>query len=223
MKNNFFFVLLCLIVFTCSCKKDKSNADIVPCRIFQDLPAFSYFQRGTYWIYQDSATFELDSVFVVFDTNYVYHNNGWGRIKEDNYQFYTISTRSSFDGDEYLYSIDYGFYGSNGQVGTWRKRIAGSSSGHSGTTFLMANIFENNAFISPYTSPGTVFYKGLYDTLQIIGLRFPQTVKFYDSENASEENDSKTYFYISKNIGIVRKEILSNNKVWNLIRFHIEK
>ncbi|MDF2453926.1 MAG: hypothetical protein K0S26_3430 [Bacteroidota bacterium] len=35
------------------------------------------------------------------------------------------------------------------------------------------------------------------------------------------DNKQDTYYYIAKNIGIVRREQLDSNRTWNLIRYNI--
>ncbi len=223
MKNYFFYIIFLSLFLIVACKKKKEDDEVIPCRNFQDLQSFSYFKKGSYWIYKDSAGSSLDCVYVFNDTNYIYHNPGWGIIKEGDYQFYSNSLYSYFDGDQYFYKIDYGYYGSNGQVGTWRERRKQTPNGYNGTTFLMYNIFEEGSFINPWTSPGEVYYKGSYDTIRIEGIVYKNIAKFFDNHNASEKNESPTNFWVAKNIGIIRKEILDSNKIWNLIRYNVKQ
>jgi hypothetical protein len=223
MKTNiktllFISAAICMIT-TCKCKKDPDpTPDPGPSVPLQDLTAYSHFKTGTYWIYKDSATLVEDSVYVYFDTAYSYYNSGTPIIAAGNYMFYECRAHSYFDSYDYYYQIDMGYYGSKHSIGTWRKRI---KPGHYvGKTFLMSNRFVDGEFINAYTTPGETYFKFFFDSLNIEGKYYRSTVKFYDSGNSSEY-DSQTNFYISKNIGIARKERLDTFKIWNLIRYQV--
>ena len=60
----------------------------------------------------------------------------------------------------------------------------------------------------------------ILDSCQIGALQFDETAVFKADESPSE-NYTTTYYYIAKNIGIVRKEIPSQSEVWNLVNYHI--
>jgi len=214
MRRLHLILFLSFALFACK-KKDE---DFQPCDYLQDLTAYSFFKKGTYWVYKDSATSAQDCVFVYFDTVYSYHHKGNPLVKEGDYNFWDCRAHSSFDGYNYYYQIDMGFYGSNGVIGTWRKRTKPTN--YVGTTFLMSNIFEEGSYIGAYTSPGGIYCRGFSQHFNMHSTNFYTVVKFEDTKNASEFS-CRTFFYIGKNIGIVRKEIVDSNKVWNLIRYKI--
>lgn len=100
------------------------------------------------------------------------------------------------------------------------ERIRTKPGDYVGETYLMTNRFIDGEFAVLYTGTGITYFKDYYDSLNCQNLSFYKVVKFFDSANASEYG-SQTNFFIAKNIGIVRKEILNNSKIWNLIRYHI--
>ncbi|MBL7883182.1 MAG: hypothetical protein JNL69_03890 [Bacteroidia bacterium] len=184
----------------------------------EDLAAYSYFKKGTYWIYKDSVSGAEDSVYVNFDTAYSYYQNN-GLQAAGNYMFYFFAAHSFYDTYNYEYKISMGYYSitTNG-VGVERHRY---KPGHYvGDTYLMHNRFVNGAFAGLYTGIGATYFIKYYDSINILGHYYPKTAKFFDTKNESEY-ESPTSFYISKHIGIVRKERVDTLQTWNLIRYHI--
>ncbi len=218
MKKIAFLAIFSTFLFT-TCKKDPPTVQPSgPAYTHQDLTAYSFFKTGTYWIYKDSASLIEDSVYVYWDTAYSYYQNN-GIQKEGNYMYYDCRTHSAYYSSNYYYRISLGNYDiNNGGVGVERNQTG--STGLNGNSYLMGDRFLDGAFLTLYTGEGTTYYKSFYDSLSISGIVYHNTVKFYDTKNTTE-NRSRTNFYMSKNIGITRKEILDSNKVWNLVRYHI--
>ena len=67
-KINAFFGLILLIVLS-SCKKDQPPVPMYNCPVSQEALDLAYFQPGTYWIYEDSATGKMDSSYVTWARN----------------------------------------------------------------------------------------------------------------------------------------------------------
>jgi hypothetical protein len=220
MMKKFAILFILFAFFFSACKKDPdcNTQPPSPSYTFQDLVAYSYFKTGTYWIYKDSTSSIEDSVYVYTDTSYSYYQNN-GIQMEGTYMFYTFQAHSFFDSYNYHYNISMGNYSvSTNEVGTVRIRTKPTD--YVGETYLMSNRFVVGDMITWYLGTGSTYYKGFYDSLNILGNNYYSVVKFYDSQNLSEY-ESPTNFYIAKNIGIVRKEKLDSNKVWNLIRYNI--
>lgn len=55
---------------------------------------------------------------------------------------------------------------------------------------------------------------------QLGSYTFGETVKVFDP-HARQENDNPTNYYYSKGVGLVRKELLDSNEVWNLVNYYI--
>lgn len=218
MKKIFFLTALTSLFFS-ACKRDPdpiqpSEPPYTP----QDLAAYSHFKTGTYWIYKDSTSGVEDSVYVYTDTSYSYYQNN-GIQAEGNYMFYNCIALSYFDTYHYHYSISMGNYIlSTKEVGTVRVRTKPTD--NVGQTYLMSNRFVSDDAIGWYLGAGMTYYKGFYDSINILGTSYYDVAKFYDDKNSSEY-ESPTNFYIAKNIGIIKKQKLDSNKVWNLIRYNI--
>ncbi|HRH01717.1 MAG TPA: hypothetical protein PLI68_10970 [Bacteroidia bacterium] len=209
--------LIWLLIFLLSCKKQNVE-EIAHCEVAEDLAAYSFFKKGTYWIYQDSISGMIDSVYVYFDTNFVYHNPGWGIIAEGDYPFYSMSSYSVKEQASLLYITDYGDYKTNSTVGALRKRV-GPGAGH-GSAYFMVNTFQKGIYLRYYGAFDAVTFENYFEDKIIKGRNFQSVAKFGDKDNATEFRNS-TLFYVAKNVGIIRKEIIDSNQVWNLIRFKI--
>lgn len=219
MKKIIFLSVLIVVFFT-TCKKDPdinpqpSGQGYTP----QNLASYSYFKTGTYWIYQDSTSGVEDSVYVYADTSYMYYRTGTVQL-DGNYMYYNCHAHSYFDTYDYYYHIDMGNYIlATKEVGTVRIRTKPTD--YVGETYLMSNRFVDDDAIGWYLGTGMTYFKNFYDSINISGIYFYSVSKFYDTQNLTEY-ESPTNFYIAKNIGIIRKEKLDSNKVWNLVRYNI--
>lgn len=212
-------LLLGALFGNCKCKKDPDpTPEPKPTVPLEDLTAYSYFKTGTYWIYKDSATGIEDSVYVYFDTSYSYYQNN-GIQAAGNYMYHDCKIHSNSDTYNYYYKISGGNYSiSTGENGV--ERIRTKPGNYIGETYLMSNRFIEGDQIGLFTGTGTTYFKMEYSSFLLEGNIYNKVVKFYDDKNASEY-ESPTNFYIAKNIGIIRKEILDSMKIWNLIRYNI--
>ena len=71
-----------------------------------------------------------------------------------------------------------------------------------------------------YVQLDYVIYQYYYSNFLVAGLTFPATQKWFNFNSNCDDNQN-TYYYIAKNIGIVRREQLDSNRTWNLIRYNI--
>ena len=99
--------LLCLplLGLLLSCHKPEPEPDAVP--LPAELKAYVMFKPGSYWIYQDSASRQRDSVWVVSaDTSVV--RQGWGGTPRPGlsmkYVTFDLRTRSTRGGPDLVYS-----------------------------------------------------------------------------------------------------------------------
>ncbi len=215
MKNQIPFLLL-LVICVFSCKKDPTYPD-EKLSVPQVLLDYGYFQKGTYWIYQDSTSLDIDSVYVTSsqqgtdittpDPSRPYHGY---------FGFYDVYSQSSFDGFHYHYRVSTEeSFGGHSEMWEYKLNNAGSGT----QTQLMTDYF-----VAGQTDPEAAYpvtYESSYDSLKTLNTYFKNVVLFRDSKNATQ-NNSVTNTYIAKKVGIIRKEYLNFHEVWNLIRYHIQ-
>jgi len=218
MKKQILFLLLLNCVF--SCKKDPTYPDeriSVP----QVLLDYGYFQKGTYWIYQDSTSLDIDSVYVTSSQQSTFITTpDPSRPYHGYFGTYDVYSKSSFDGMQYHYSVETAT-SFNGPCGIVEDRMNNMNYGTE--TWLMTDYFvSGQTFLSdPSYTYAAVVYENQYDSLKVLNTYFKNVMLFRDGKNATQ-NNSVTNTYIAKNIGIIRKEYLNFHEVWNLIRYHIQ-
>ena len=68
-----------------------------------------------------------------------------------------------------------------------------------------------------------IFVDGISDSSEFVsGMVFDRTVKIREL-NTYMEGAQSTNHYFSENVGLIKKELLDSNQVWNLINYHIEQ
>ena len=204
------------IVAFSACKDENSNGkEYFEGPLTQELKDYTYFRNGTFWVYEDSATGDLDSFYVYdsqnFFTDYL-DNSGEPLAKLEVFQYFT---KSSYNGNTYYYLTDL---------------INNRYTDHPGVTILRVmekdDIHTKNHFVHYPLEVGREYQYG--PSLMRLDARpdkvnfkntFHDILVYHDLANTTEGGE--TTFYIAKNIGIIRKEITHSNKVWNLIRYKI--
>jgi len=217
-KYSVLFISLLCFAF-CSCRKKKEEIKNYNYQLPSTIESYTYFKAGTYWIYQDSATSIMDSVYVTSA------NKGVKVIKfEDNlgYQgsfgWFSCWMYSSHDNYQYEHWVDqtWEIYGSPTTCN--RSKYSTQFSGpNGGNSILYANLALGSNL---YSNSSTVTYKAFYNSYILQSDTFNNVKKWYNSQNFTEDRN-RTNFYIANNIGIIRKELLDSNKVWNLLRYKI--
>lgn len=216
--NNINCIFLTIILLT-SCEKfDYEKYFEQPQTPLEDLPSYSYFKTGTYWIYKDSVTNSLDSIYVFADTNYLYHQTNTTQAEGD-YMFYGYRAYSNYDSCVYYYSISMGYYIiETKEVGVLLKKYKGPN--YIGATYTMTNRFVEGDHIIYYAAQGITYFKSLFDVYTVNQNQYQNVAQFFHSKN---ETDSlhPTLYYFAKNVGILEKRRVDNSSVWKLIRSNI--
>ena len=223
MKQLLYIVIIAISLTGCQKCKDK-NKQSEPSYSFAEQPdlyAYAYFKPGTYWVYQDSISGILDSVYVTF-ANKGSYTNGDAEVAKGLYRgtfsWFTCYMTSSYDHYQYNNWMDqsYEVHGSPPTVN--RERYIMPSSGNKNGETIHTAIISIGKQLTSY--PDYVYYKNHYSSFQVKGVFFNQVQKWLNKQSMID-NKQDTYYYIAKNIGIVRREQVDSNRTWNLIRYHI--
>ncbi len=219
MKNIF-----CLLVSITACvfggqSCTKHSPPVYPdnrISVPQVLSDYGYFKVGSFWVYQDSASLALDSVYITsakegtfttapsnsqpYHGYFGYFNTYTQSVYEGRQFHYSVNTENTFNGHSDLVEDEYINPSSNAE------------------TYLMTDYFVVG---KPDPDGGyPVAYENLYDSLKVLNYYFKNAMLFHDGKNQTQ-NNSATNYYLAKNIGIIRKEILTPYTIWNLVRYHI--
>ncbi|HYG14440.1 MAG TPA: hypothetical protein VEC12_01725 [Bacteroidia bacterium] len=225
-----FTVIILLILFTGvinSCKPDdngklKQTSFPVP----QEVKDYMYFKPGTYWIYQDSATGDLDTVNVT-DTVVA------SKTDDGNYyEHYETRTYSSFYKYYYYYKVNTSF--SDRCITQNESRpcynivaVKTRPGNYVGESTLLYLPFQKNYWGYAYLTSEKSIVK-MADRIPdlSIGNNSFNDVLIVNTTHSLFYSFAETNFFIAKNIGIVRKEIFETNgnkQIWNIISYNIHQ
>ncbi len=225
MQRMLLFAFVLLLV--ASCKKDPPTSycseNPGACVDVRDVKDYFYFKIGSYWVYEEQTSGERDSVYIIETVN------------DENSVLFSTTKRSTYDG------YDYRYWTTGGVTSSVKNNVARKSER---STLVNSSKFKSGDFVAQdpcflfyptiglwtYTRGSTnddvvnnvLIIDTIYSTLGIGGYDFDQVVRLNEEETAIEEFQSTNHYYSPK-IGLVKKELLTDNEVWNLIDYYIEK
>ncbi len=217
------FALLVLLGITAACKdKPKPNepAPCTSCETRMETKKYFLFDVGSWWVYKEETTHEKDSIYVVasandpatpnFDVEY------YSPYQDFYYHFYpiiTVSTQTSGCSDNGL-STKKCIYIKKEKIRPnifVREELSFFSQFYKGAETPVPNI---------YYSDNKLIFEEIYSNYSLPSLSFGQTLKVH-IEHSQLENDSPVNHYYVKGVGLIRKEIIDSNQVWNLVDYHV--
>jgi hypothetical protein len=229
MKKLFCILSVIIFCFLDSCKKDTSGYAIDHSyHLPQAVKDYTYFKEGTYWVYRDSVSGAEDSVYVYHDVDVKVRMeagnvNGlpegeYEGIESDAISSYDNSTLSSYMNTTYcFYCIDSNLTRPCYYVERSRSRpFDYMGSGY----FFFYNLRLHYYVYNDSFDKSKIELTATNTTLVTDAFTFNNVQKFYTSKNIIEKGNNTNY-YLAPNIGIVRKELLDSNQVWNLVRYKI--
>ncbi len=220
-------ILVIVMCFT-QCKKDVATTPAVYTNYTpnQTIKDYCIFKTGTYWVYQDSTSGKLDSVWVY---QYSQTTDTFKKTQTDIYYC-----------PVYLYRTFSSKYRSNNYV-----QFNTAFEVQNGRNIILEGVIDSTGSIGDYVkafSPFTLnLQQGFYTSgdvatllqsinilIGINGNTFSNVYKYSHTKDCSnyyfinyQHFENKTNTYFAPHIGIVRKEVPDSNIVWNLIRYHI--
>jgi hypothetical protein len=219
------FSAIVLLVMGVSCKDKKpsgtSCTDPIFCQSVLVAKDFFFFKQGSWWVYEEATSHERDSMYVIQSVN-----------STTNYNF-DITIKSALTDYEYHYWPEYYGYNNgcsmNGPVS--KKCLYVNRSKYKfqnlyAESFVFFIRYNKDDFI--YTGAdvmncpnNTITIAEIYDSLAVAGASFQHVVRV-DELCCFHEGNQPTKFYYTKNVGIIRKDLIDSNQVWNLVNYHIE-
>lgn len=217
-----FFILLPI-----ACKKEAVKeptfCDQHPdqCAPISEAKDFFLFKMGSWWVYEEETSKVRDSVYVTqysntetydFDarytsvlTGYTYHFFPFGHsysfgsqdcdpVKPIKNRCITIN-RSKYKPGNFIAEDACFFYNCNLNDSLYTMNLNVENN-------QIKIILKNNNF-------------------NLLNYSFGKTIKIFE-KGTSIENNQPTNHYFSKGVGLIRKELLDSNQVWNLVNYHIE-
>jgi len=194
------FTVLSFTILFSTCNKDEDDSNtLYHGKINSKLRSF-LFDIGSYWIYKDSITSNLDSTVVM-------------SITKDVFALFPKEPGQGSPGDEEYFKINYSSYPAS--ISYSEEIIASLISRgyiYGGVTYIASNNVGSTILNAKLEK--------VIDSINIEGLQYHNVIKM--RIEADEYFNSNYNFYYVDSIGIIRKEKMINETIsdsWNLLRY----
>lgn len=225
MKIGFVFLVSLIIVtgvilFSCTKEKVVNNTPCTSCQKVTEAKDYFAFKVGSWWVYEEETSLERDSMYVT-----------------------SSSITSGYGFDTYMYSsyqdYYYHFY-PNYSAGSQNcsqtepvnskclfvhreKYKPGDYIGYSTVFFVNYKIgdFQYTSSDMTYCPDNKIVISNIYSNYNLAGFIFDKTIKIHESCSFIDGKQPTNQLY-SRGVGLIRKEYIDSNKIWNLVNYHIE-
>lgn len=219
------FVLTILCIPSC---KDQPTGTIAQdycvenpesCEVVMEGKNYFAFPVGSWWVYEEENSGMRDSIYVTEYSN-----------SETTYAF-DVRMVSARDDYEYHYFPQYiNVEACSHTIPSVNKCLYVKKSKGKPMDFLG----EGNCFFINHRPEESIYvFNTVYqynkltcksiDGVYTLGsLQFDRTVKFHE-DNTFNEGKQETNHYYSKGVGLIRKELIDSNQVWNLVDYYIQE
>ena len=226
------FILLIAIATFCftSCRKDKQPEpkSYGQGSALQSVKDYAIFKKGTYWVYQDSTSLELDSVWV-----YKYEETVDSFPVTANSivvcPVFLYSTFSSKFRTNIKYEYNTAFMFAKTPTSPVYLSIIDSANGYVGAGIYLQGPLDVHRDYAFYLSDDMINLNAIQNNYILRnGIIKNSVLKYHHTKDWTSyvtvvytPTSHQTIQYIAPNIGLVRKEVIDSNQVWNLIRYNI--
>ncbi len=216
----FAFVLLLVT----SCKKDPPTSycseNPGACVDVRDVKDYFYFKIGSYWVYEEQTSGERDSVYVIETES------------DPNSVLFLTRLHSTYDGYDYPYWTKGVDPSVKNNVARKSERATSVRRAKTKTGDYIAEatcfLFYPTKGLWTYSNGGGYIgydnrleVNDVFDTYTVLDQNFIDVVCIKEDHTAIEESQPTVHYYSPK-IGLVKKELLTDNEVWNLVKYHIQ-
>ena len=209
-------LIILLLILPTSCKKDDAMEPCNACNhdtSFETMAEWCYFDVGSWWVYEEIVSGDIDSV-------YVYQSG----IDYDSESFQHRAYSTWYDND-FIYLHNPGEQGLSNVSNCILRRLHRTQA--SGGNFVGGGIIANFPPIAgdyswdeaPYVGSG-VRTQEIDSNYVFEGVNYGLTTLFTVGHAGSEDLDSLVV-RISKNFGIIYRELPEQNRYWKLVDFNI--
>jgi hypothetical protein len=222
---SFIVFLSVLVLHACKNKETtQSYCEQNPdgCQSISEAKDFFAFKLGSWWVYEEENTLQRDSMYVIESS-----------INPNGYEF-DIRIQSDLTGYRYHYWPEYypNIQGCNNDKlinsrCLYVKVSKGKAQDYKGEKTCMfityrkdlKDIFVSGNALCPTSE---LRISDVYTTFTNKNLKFKKTINFEDNCDILEGNQF-SYHYYSRNIGLIKRELVDSNQVWNLVNYHIQE
>jgi hypothetical protein len=199
----FILSLICGTYISCDGTWGKKHTNTYT--LSQEFKDYTVFNTGSYWVYEDSASKAIDSIYL-FSQTFSFVGGSYNR--PDKSESLEQRKYSSLHLDTLFF---IGYLPLDNQDGVYAELM---------TNILNLDINYFEATLGSYGVPSSniTFYDEKRDSI-FFREKFYQVKIFTNLQQFI--NQSKKVYY-ANHIGLVRKELF-NGQVWNLVRYHVSQ
>jgi len=222
MKTPYKLLAIALLTLSLSCCKRDDDAPSEPITLLapQEVKDYVLFQPGTYWVYENSITQELDSVYVYETLNEITRFEGDGQIVD--FEQIIVNTFSEFEQYNHKYKLDAPVLEALQFYNPRIKRVKTKPGDYVGETIVLFHPYNVGDKRYPLGTNGYVELIDFKLSFELGGNIYQEVLIYKNVEDASEGYKNVNY-YFAKHIGLIKREIIDNTESWELIRYNIVK
>lgn len=192
------------------------------CKTVQEAKDYFAFNEGSWWVYEEETSGERDSCYVTYGSN------------NTSSSYFVTEIYSSYQDYSYNYYADYienNICSENLPVLSrclYVDREKGKPGEYVGHGYCFFVNYRKGDNVSINSGGGindcpnnSLIYEDIFSSYELGNLTFSKTIKVHELCSYIE-GEQPTNHYYSKGVGIIRKELIDSNKVWNLVNYHIE-
>ncbi len=203
----------CVALITCRHEPDPDSGACGEATSIDEMKEWIFFKTGTYWIYQEETTGELDTMTVVSD--------GEGIHEGTNYRWFSYDVISSRDGWKYYWWFSES-YTTNCSLSEncychkiyCDKSRPGDSFGED--VMLVFPLYQGNYNNKLGGGEGGIIQISHYPLLATILDTITVSACSFLVENSVNDQWLDVNLVIAKNYGTIQKSIISNSQNWIL-------
>jgi len=213
------------MVLILGCKKDKVPCTTCPteganCEDVQNVKHFFYFKVGSWWVYEEENSGLRDSVYV---TSALENQSNFG---------FDVEVYSTYQDYYYHFWPEYNIVSNqcpeNGQICKYCVKVLrskyrpGDFVGEATCFIFIPIVGASEGNYNAYYTNNRIWVDSIFDEYSVSLYEFKRTIVLFEN-NTRMEGLQPTNHYFSENVGLVRKELLDSNQVWNLVDYNIEQ
>lgn len=209
-------ILFLIALLTIQCRKDRKKpfCEEFPqdCVDIMTVKDHFYFDVGTYWIYEEETSGQLDSQWVSKS------------ITNKNESWFDYEIESSIILHHYhiwlllLSELDITGLVPKDETSAYVERSKTMAGDFVGTSYI--SIFYPQIGDSIYNFGGELKIIDKKFKFELKDIEYENVLVIKESKNKVENKQSTKHYY-AEHVGLIRKELIDSNEVWNLIRYNI--
>ncbi len=213
-----FFLLITIVILSCQRDEEEPVPIIQACEYddsIEELKAWHYFKQGTWWVYRDENSGEIDTIQVY---------NGGDGFSQNNWPYFFWDSSSSFEEYNYKYYFNESFSRNCDETHDCMCHKVERTKTRPGQFIGTDWCFSYPNIPEIYITNGWYGRSTLVEILpsyEISDFSFDEVIRWKSDEHPSE-NYQAVEFYIAKNIGIIRRILPERNQDWALIDYYIQ-